>query len=109
MAKYENHNVRGTFNAILKQIEIGILNGSLSASLENSSDFVSDNARCSVRVFERYSWLGNNRVSMSVTLFQCGDGPIQLSAITSGGSQAIFFKLNTFGEEAFLDKLRELI
>ncbi len=30
------------------------------------------------------------------------------SAITSGGSQAMFFKINTFGEEAFLDKLREI-
>ena len=36
------------------------------------------------------------------------NGPIHLSAITSGGSQALFFKVNTFGEEAFLDKLREL-
>ena len=46
---------------------------------------------------------------MSVTLFQSGDGPVCLSAITAGGSQAMFFKMNTFGEEAFLDKLRELL
>ena len=32
-----------------------------------------------------------------------------VSAITSGGSQAMFFKMNTLGEEAFLDKLRELL
>jgi len=32
-----------------------------------------------------------------------------MSAIASGGSQALFFKINTFGEEAFLDKLRELL
>mgnify|MGYP003296055213 CR=1 FL=1 len=32
-----------------------------------------------------------------------------VSAITSGGSQAMFFKMNTLGEEAFLDKLRELV
>lgn len=41
---------------------------------------------------------------MNVTLFQ-SDEEILLSAISSGGSQAIFFKLNTFGEEAFLDTL----
>lgn len=46
---------------------------------------------------------------MNVTLFQAGNGPIQLSAITSGGSQAMFFKVNTLGEESFLDKLRELL
>ena len=32
-----------------------------------------------------------------------------LSAITSGGSQAMFFKINTFGESAFLDKLVEIV
>ena len=46
---------------------------------------------------------------MSVTLFQGEDGAIHLSAITSGGSQAMFFKINTFGEEAFLDKLAKIL
>ena len=47
---------------------------------------------------------------MSVTLFQNGeDEPVQLSAITAGGSQAVFFKINTWGEEAFLDKLSEVL
>ena len=45
---------------------------------------------------------------MNVTLFQNANGPIYLSAITSGGSQAMLFKVNTLGEEAFLDKLKEL-
>ena len=38
-----------------------------------------------------------------------GKDPVQLSAITAGGSQAVFFKINTWGEEAFLDKLIELL
>ena len=108
MAKLER-TLSGDFNQLIKKIETGILNGSMSASLEDSSDFYSGDARCSVRVFERYSYAGGNRVSMNVTLFQNGDGPIHLSAITSGGSQAMFFKINTWGEEAFLDKLRELL
>ena len=60
-------------------------------------------------VFERYSCAGSNRVSLSVTLFQNGDEPIQLSAITAGGSQAVFFKINTLGEESFLEKLIKLL
>ncbi len=108
MAKLE-HIITGNFNEILKRIEDGILNGSMSASLEDSSDFRSGDARCSVRVFERFSYIGSNRVSLSVTLFQNGEDVIRLSAITSGGSQAMFFKVNTWGEEAFLDKLRELL
>lgn len=108
MAKLEQI-INGNFQQILQTIEDGIMNGSVSASLEDSSDFFSGDARCSVRVFERYSYAGGNRVSMSVTLFQNSNEPVHLSAITSGGSQAMFFKINTFGEEAFLDKLRELL
>lgn len=109
MAKLER-SINKNFDQLLLNIESGILNSSMSASLEESSDFRSGSARCSVRVFERYSYTGGNRVSMSVTLFQNGeDDPVQLSAITAGGSQAVFFKINTWGEEAFLDKLSEVL
>ena len=108
MAKLEKE-LWNDFEELLEVIQNGILNGSASATLEDSSDFLEENARCSVRVFERYSAIGSNRVSLSVTLFQCGDGPVKISAITSGGSQAMVFKLNTIGEEAFLDCLREII
>ena len=108
LAKLERR-VNGNFDQLLRKIENGILNGSVSASLEDKSDFYSSDARCSVRVFERYSYAGGNRVSLSVTMFQNADEPIQISAITAGGSQAMFFKVNTWGEEAFLDKLRELL
>lgn len=108
MAKLERR-VNGEFDELLRKIVKGIMSGSVSASLEETSDFYSGDARCSVRVFERYSCVGNNRVSLSVTLFQNGDEPIHVSAITAGGSQAMFFKMNTLGEEAFLDKLRELL
>ena len=108
MAKIEC-TLSGNIDEWLAVIENGILNGSMSASLEDASDFSTELGRCSVRVFERYSWAGSNRVSLSVTLFQTSNGPISLSAITAGGSQAMLFKLNTYGEEAFLDKLRELL
>lgn len=108
MAKIERV-INRDFDQLLSTIEDGIINGSVSASLEDSSDFRSGDARCSVRVFERYSYTGGNRVSLNVTLFQNCEEPVHLSAITAGGSQAVFFKLNTFGEEAFLDKLIELL
>lgn len=108
MAKLERE-LNGNFDDILSKIEEGITSGSISASLEAKSDFKEKDARCSVRVFERFSYLGGNRVSLNVTLFQIKEGSIHLSAITSGGSTAMFFKINTFGEEAFLDKLREIL
>ncbi|MBQ7801009.1 MAG: hypothetical protein IJ375_01650 [Oscillospiraceae bacterium] len=97
-----------SFDRLLQKIENGVLNASTSASLEDSWDRGEPGARCAVRVFERYSYAGGNRVSMSVTLFQTGD-TIHLCAITSGGSQAVFFKINTLGEEAFLDTLRDVL
>lgn len=108
MAKLERE-LNSDFNYLLNRIEQGIMNGSSTASLEDSSDFIDANARCSVRVFERYSVLGGNRVSLNVTLFQSENGPVKISAITSGGSQAMVFKINTFGESAFLDCLREIL
>lgn len=110
MAKLQRTFRNESFRSLLVRIQEGIIHGSASATLEDSSNFEENGARCSVRVFERYSYMGGNRVSLSVTLFQSApDAPIHLSAITSGGSQALFFKINTFGEEAFLDKLAEIL
>ena len=107
MAKFTT-TLSGDFNRWVQKIENGVLNASVSASLEDSWEKNEAGARCAVRVFERYSYAGGNRVSMSVTLFQ-GDGPIHLCAITSGGSQAVFFKINTWGEESFLETLKDIV
>ncbi len=109
MAKYEKRIHGRDIVEVRALIEEEILRGSMTASLEDSSVFEENGARCSVQVFERYSWLGGNRLSLSVTLFQAEGGDVFLSAITAGGSQAMFFKLNTFGEGAFLDKLRGMV
>ena len=37
------------------------------------------------------------------------NGKYNVTAITSGGSQAVFFKVNTVGENAFLDTIIEAI
>ncbi len=107
MAKLEK-SISGNFDEVLSRLDEGILGGSMSASLEDGSDFEYGGLRCAVRVYERYSWTGGNRLSMSLTLFG-RDGDIRLSAITSGGSNAMFFKMNTIGEDAFLDTLQGLI
>ena len=104
MAKYERA-FSGDFDSTLSQLEQAVLDGSASASYEDGSDYRSGDFRCAVRVYERYSWSGGNRVSMSMTLVGRGRD-LFLTAITSGGSQAVLFKLNTLGEEAFLDTIR---
>lgn len=94
---------------LANRIENGILEGSVSASLEDRQELYAGDAKCIVLVFERYSYAGNNRVSMNITLLQELHSPTQVCAITSGGSQAMFWKINTWGEETFLDTLRDLL
>ena len=97
------------FDTLLHRLEREIPDSSWSAELEAGSDFQEEDARCSVRVFERYSVMGGNRLSLTLTLFQKGEGPVRLSAITAGGSQAVFFKINTIGENSFLDTIRPTV
>nr|WP_297171233.1 DUF6054 family protein [uncultured Agathobaculum sp.] len=106
MAKYEKH-LRADFQAFLDYLFDGVMNGSSSASYEDGSDWQSGGVRVAVRVFERYSIMGGNRVSMTLTLTGNGD-ELFLSAITAGGSQALFWKINTVGEESFLDCVIDL-
>lgn len=107
MAKYEQR-LKGNFNELLNWIHKDITNGSSSVSYEDGSDFELVDSRVAVRVYERYSMSGGNRVSMNVTIAGTGE-ELFVSAITSGGSQAVFFKLNTIGEETFLELCRESV
>lgn len=106
MAKYEKQLV-GDFDAFLDYLFDGIMNGSASASYEDGSEWNVGGVRVAVRVFERFSWSGSNRVSLNLTLVGNGNA-LFLTAITAGGSQAVFWKVNTIGEESFLDKVIEL-
>lgn len=106
MAKYE-YRFQGNFDRALNCLHDGILGGSVTASYEDGSDYAAGGLRCAVRVYERYSVAGGNRLSLTLTLVGAGEN-LFLSAIAAGGSQGMFLKLNTFGEEAFLDKVREL-
>ena len=107
MAKFESY-LQGNFDEIAGAVHDGIMRGSASASYEDGSDFAGPDFRCAVRVYERYSMIGQNRVSLNVTLVE-GGGRLFLSAITSGGSQAVLFKINTLGEQSFLDRLIDVV
>lgn len=103
MASYKTELI-GDFDTVMDKLHSAILAQSTSASFEDGVRYTSGDVRVEVRVYERYSAFGGNRVSMTVTL--CGTGrQLFLSGITSGGSQAMFFKLNTVGEDNFLETL----
>ena len=107
MAKLER-SLTGDFDLVLARLDRGVLDASISATLEDTAAFTMGTARVAVRMYERYSWLGNNRVAMCLTLVGEGEN-LRLTAITAGGSQAMFFKVNTWGEESFLDTLADVV
>jgi len=107
MAKYES-DLYGDFDELLRRVDNSVLKGSVSASYEDGSDYWNNGLRCAVRVYERYSMLGKNRVSLSITLIG-RDDELFISAIASGGSQAVFFKINTFGETSFLNQVVDIV
>ena len=103
MAIFEKTIRNQNFDTLLRKLEHAIPDSSWSAELEAGSDFKEGS------VFERYSMVGGNRLSLTLTLFQNGDESIRLSAIAAGGSQAVFFKVNTLGEDAFLEDVKQLL
>ena len=72
MAIFEKTIRNQNFDTLLRKLEHAIPDSSWSAELEAGSDFKEGSARCSVRVFERYSMVGGNRLSLTLTLFQNG-------------------------------------
>jgi hypothetical protein len=107
MAHYEQV-LDGDVDAFTAYLDRAIPAGSVTAKLEDSGDFRLGDARMVVRVYERYSALGGNRVALCISVLAVG-GQMSISAVSSGGSQAMFWKLNTFGESAFLDRAVQAI
>ena len=101
MAKYEK-TFEGDLDQFLSAVGASIVDQSATASVIDSSDVMVGATRVAVRVYERYSSFGGNRVSLNLTAAAC-EGWVFVNAIASGGSQAMFFKINTAGEESFLD------
>lgn len=107
MAKLEA-TLHGDFDSIVSDLENTVLNGSISASREETVQYTRNGVQCYLGVFERFSYAGGNRVSMSISLF--GDDEYSnLCVVTSGGSTATFFKINTWGEESFLDTIEDCV
>ena len=101
MAKFEcTIPGRYSFDETLKYFHDYLSTCSVTASFEDGSNYQSGNLRIAVRVYERYTVMGGNRLSMTVTLATAGDD-IFASAITAAGSQGLA-KVFNWGEDEFL-------
>src|SRR6476646_1017743 len=107
MAHYDL-GLSGDVDDLVAHLDRSIPGGSVSANLEESSDHRLGDARMVVRVYERYSAMGGNRVSLGVSILAV-DGRLAVTAIATGGSQAVFFTVNTWGESAFLGRAVEAL
>lgn len=107
MAKIECE-LYGDFEDILAELHCAVMDGSASASFEDGSDIETSSMRCAVRAYERYSAFGGNRVSLSFTLIE-SEERIFFTAISTGGSKAVFFKFDTVGEENFLSTIEWVV
>lgn len=105
MAKQE-YRINADFEAVAKAAGSAGLDSGTTSNAENGSDFASGDFRCAVRIFERYSAFSGSRVSLNVTVAG-RDGDVFVSAITSGGSRAMVFKIDTVGEESFLEAFHQ--
>ncbi len=100
--------LHGDFEKIVSDLENTVMNGSISATKEESVQYARGGVQCYFGVFERFSYAGGNRVSMSISLFG-DDACSDLCVVTSGGSTATFFKINTWGEETFLETVMDCV
>ena len=105
MAKFKC-SLQGDYDQALRFFHNGILEEGTGAQYAEESHFQSSSMRVTVRVYERYSVLHRNWLSLTLTL--AGDGEkLYLSGITAGGSGSIF-RFATRSEETFLDTLKKL-
>ena len=88
--------IRGNFQSFITHVRNAIINGSASASLEDEINYRMGDVQIALLV------------SLSVMVTGQGDD-LAVSAVASGGSEAVLFKINTFGEEAFLEKFNQAV
>jgi hypothetical protein len=102
------HKTSGDLDGFLSHLDDQVLRASVSASREASYDESVEGARMAVRVYERYSGFSGSRVSLNVSVLE-SNGQLAICAITSGGSRAMFFKVDTVGEGSFMTKAQAAI
>ena len=107
MAKLERV-VQGDFLALKEYIKRELPQKSMTFTLEEEFEGTANGKHYWVAACERYAYSGGNRTSLCITLIETEDGN-HIMATGTGGSQALFMKINTWGESAFLDTLEEVL
>ena len=107
MAKYTT-TVGGSLNELVTYIKYNESRLGSTITLEEEITGTADSVKYWVGTYERYAVLGENRVSLNVMLIEYSEG-VKVIATASGGSQAAFFKINTWSEDNFLNDFVSII
>ena len=97
---------RYNFHEIVDYFHQNLMGGNISTSYEDGSFCQNGAICCALRVYERYSLMGDGRLSL--TLMLVGDGEkIFLSAISAAGGRGVG-KVVGWGEDRFLSDVQAL-
>ena len=107
MASYKKA-ITSDLDHFLAYLDQELHESSMSLTKEEELATTIDDIKVIVLVYERYSYSGGNRLSLNITLVNKGND-IDVLAATSGGSNAVLFKFNTWGEENFLGILADVV
>ena len=102
MARYDCE-LTGDADALVAHLDSEILSGSMSATLEEQVELRLGDARMIVRTYERFSGFSGSRVSLTFAILAVGER-LGVSAVSTGGSRAMFFKMDTVGEGTFIGR-----
>lgn len=108
MATYHHPTISGDLAEFIGHVDAMITGSSVTAQLEAETRRSVGDAHMVVRAYERYSFTGSNRLTLTIAVLST-NGTLEISAITSGGSTGMFWKINTFGEDAFLQRAVDAI
>ena len=107
MARYEA-TVPGNIDELRKYINRNKSSLGTTISTEEETAGEVDGINYYVAGLERYALLGENRVSLNLTLLEYSEG-VRVIATSLGGSQAAFLKINHWSEDNFLNDFADLI
>lgn len=107
MAKY-TATVPGNIDKLKKYISHNGPNLGATITLEDEISGAADGVKYWVGTYERYAVLGENRVSLNIVLLEISEG-VRVIATASGGSQAVFMKINHWSEDNFLNDFIKVI
>lgn len=102
------HATEQQFLKFVKSLPDLVKSYSTSATHEETRLVKSDETYVQIDMFERYSMFSDSRVALGVTTIY-KNGKIDITAMSAGGSRAIFFKMDTVGENNFLDGFKNVV